>query len=234
MLGIILGVFGLIFRFTLQETEQFLEVESMEKISKNPLVEAMRTSKLDMGYMVGFLIFGTVSFYILTVYTFIFMQKVGGLSLQTALAITSAAMIVELIMLPVVGWLVDRYIGVKPVLLTGAIACGLLAPFLFSILATGNVGLSVFAIILFALFATLYHGPVIGLVGSMLPVQIRTSGLAMGYNFTVALFGGTAPLVSALLINWTGNSISPAYYLSFIALISFLTLLFYPFPKSEK
>jgi len=41
----------------------------------------------------------------------------------------------------------------------------------------------------------------------------------------VALFGGVTPLASASLITFTGNPLSPAFYVMATALISFIAVL---------
>jgi len=49
--------------------------------------------------------------------------------------------------------------------------------------------------------------------------------MAIGYNITLALFGGTAPLVATWMIKTTGNLAAPAIYLIAIAAITFVVTL---------
>ena len=42
----------------------------------------------------------------------------------------------------------------------------------------------------------------------------------MGYNVTLALFGGTAPLICTWLATRTGDLAAPAYYLIAMTLVS--------------
>lgn len=61
----------------------------------------------------------------------------------------------------------------------------------------------------------------------MFPMKTRFSGIAIGYNISLAIFGGTAPMVSTWLIHKTGHDITaPAYYLIAMALVSFGAALF--------
>ncbi|HUF82942.1 MAG TPA: MFS transporter, partial [Burkholderiales bacterium] len=50
-------------------------------------------------------------------------------------------------------------------------------------------------------------------------------GYSIGYNFSVAIFGGSAPFLATWLISTTGNPLSPAYYLILGAAASLLTIL---------
>jgi len=48
--------------------------------------------------------------------------------------------------------------------------------------------------------------------------------MGLGYNFATAILGGTTPMVATMMIHFSGNLLSPAFYLIFFALISFLAL----------
>jgi MHS family proline/betaine transporter-like MFS transporter len=64
-------------------------------------------------------------------------------------------------------------------------------------------------------------GPFFAAVAGLFPTAQRYTGLSVGYNIGAALFGGTAPLIATLLIEWSGNSLAPAFYLSLCATVSF-------------
>jgi MHS family proline/betaine transporter-like MFS transporter len=66
---------------------------------------------------------------------------------------------------------------------------------------------------------------------SLFPARLRYSAIALGYNISLAVFGGTAPLVATWLIHRTGDLAAPAWYLIGIAVITFLvTLTLRPHP----
>ncbi|HEV2093784.1 MAG TPA: MFS transporter, partial [Rubrobacter sp.] len=48
---------------------------------------------------------------------------------------------------------------------------------------------------------------------------------SIGYNISVAIFGGAAPFLATFLISVTGNPLSPALYLIAGAVATFVTLL---------
>lgn len=63
----------------------------------------------------------------------------------------------------------------------------------------------------------------------MAPGKTRVTlpaGLSVNYGFAVVSFGGFAPFISTLLVDWTGNPYAPAFYvmtggaLSAIAVLS--------------
>jgi MFS transporter, MHS family, proline/betaine transporter len=59
-------------------------------------------------------------------------------------------------------------------------------------------------------------GMALGLQGAMVveifPLRTRVTSMSIAYSITLALAGGTAPLVSAWLIETIGQPLAPAYY----------------------
>ena len=49
---------------------------------------------------------------------------------------------------------------------------------------------------------------------------MRCSGLSVGYNLSMSIFGGTLPMVAVYLITETGNVLSPAWYLAAVSVIA--------------
>jgi MHS family proline/betaine transporter-like MFS transporter len=49
--------------------------------------------------------------------------------------------------------------------------------------------------------------------------------MAIGYNLTLALFGGTGPLVVTWMIKTSGNLAAPAWYLLVVAAVTFVASL---------
>ncbi len=52
--------------------------------------------------------------------------------------------------------------------------------------------------------------------------------MGIGFNFAVAAFGGTTPLVTEALVSVTGNDLVPAYYLMLAGVIGLVTVKFLP------
>ena len=55
--------------------------------------------------------------------------------------------------------------------------------------------------------------------------RVRSSGYSIGYNVSVAIFGGTAPYVATWLMDRTGNELAPAYYVIAAAIVTLATVL---------
>jgi MHS family proline/betaine transporter-like MFS transporter len=66
-------------------------------------------------------------------------------------------------------------------------------------------------------------GMALGLQGAMLveifPLRTRVTSMSLAYSITLALAGGTAPLVAAWLIDTLGEPLAPAYYIMLYGVI---------------
>jgi hypothetical protein len=69
-------------------------------------------------------------------------------------------------------------------------------------------------------------GPISATVAEQFPVHVRSTGISIGYNLAVMLFGGFATLIVTWLIKQTGSIISPVYYVMLGAGLGFCASLF--------
>ena len=71
-------------------------------------------------------------------------------------------------------------------------------------------------------------GMALGLQGAMLveifPLRTRVTSMSLAYSVTLALAGGTAPLVAAWLIDAFGQPLAPAYYIMVYGAIGLATM----------
>ena len=72
-------------------------------------------------------------------------------------------------------------------------------------------------------------GMALGLQGAMVveifPLRTRVTSMSFAYSITLALAGGTAPLVSSWLIDHFDNPLVPAYYIMLYGVIGLAIML---------
>ncbi|MBA3368194.1 MAG: hypothetical protein H0T99_05940 [Geodermatophilaceae bacterium] len=73
--------------------------------------------------------------------------------------------------------------------------------------------------------AAVFCGVSLAAYSEMFPTTIRSTGVGISYSVATALFSGTTPLISTLLIERTGSDVSPAWYLMAAGVVSGLVIL---------
>lgn len=189
-----------------------------------PIKEAIRTEWRTMLRIAGIIMMANVGFYMMFVYVTTYLSEEVGVSLSLALEIDTAAMATLLVFVPVSAWLSDK-VGRKPVLLTAAIGCFVLAIPLFFVIQHDNPALIFLGQLGFAILIGLAMGPNAATIVEVTRAPYRCTVVSVAYNITLAIFGGTTPIVATWLIKETGDIMTPAYYLMGMALITILTLL---------
>jgi MHS family proline/betaine transporter-like MFS transporter len=63
------------------------------------------------------------------------------------------------------------------------------------------------------------------MVVELYPLRTRVTSMSFGYSLTLAIAGGTAPLVSTWLINAVRFDLAPAYYILGLGLLGLAVLL---------
>ncbi|MGO1571165.1 MAG: MFS transporter [Canibacter sp.] len=130
-------------------------------------------------------------------------------------------------LMPFVGMLSDR-VGRKPVLLAASIWVIILSFPAFTLMASANGWSIVFGLALIGIPVALYMGTLASTYPALFPTQARNTSLGVSYNISIALFGGTAPLVIDSLVRFTGNQAAAAFYLMGMSVVGLITIFFLP------
>lgn len=224
MIAGLLGAVGLYIRLKLGDTPEFRSLRESGEVSQSPLREAVTTSWRPILQIIGLVVIHNVGFY--TVYTFLpsyFTETLNFSKVDAFWSITVASL-VGIVLIPPLGALSDR-IGRKPLLIAGAVAFAVFAYPLFLLLNTGSLAAAIAAHAALAAIESVFVSASLAAGAELFATRVRSSGYSIGYNVSVAVFGGTAPYVATWLVSRTGNDIAPAYYLIAAAIVSLLTVL---------
>ncbi|WP_031087350.1 MFS transporter [Streptomyces sp. NRRL WC-3549] len=219
-----LGFIGLYIRNKLEETPEFAELRARGGLAKHPLRESVTQHWRSILRTAGFALFQNAALYVIL--TFIPSYQETTLGHTATLASVSAVVSMSLVCLtiPLTGALSD-VVGRRPVL--GG-ACGLALLFaypLFVLMDSSNTTLVVLAHCGLGLILGTFLGPTLAAMNEMFSTRVRYGGFSLGYNFSVSVFGGTAPLLVTFLVARTGIVASPAFYIMASALITLVVVL---------
>ncbi|PFG31951.1 MFS transporter [Paramicrobacterium agarici] len=126
--------------------------------------------------------------------------------------------------MPFVGMLSDR-VGRKPVLFAASIWVIVLSVPAFALLGSGSLGGTVSGLALIGVPVALYMGTLASTYPALFPTNSRTTNLGVSYNISIAIFGGTAPLVIDALIRATGNEFAAAFYLIGMSVVGLVAVI---------
>ena len=215
LLGGLLAPIGLYMRRNIEETPAFT------RLAQQPTAAAGSLSALRLAARAfGFTLLWTVSYYIVLSYMPTFLQKQVGLARTQALWTTTAGLLLLVLAAPVLGWCSDR-IGRKPLLVAACIGFLLLPYPLFSVLLSQpSLGSVISVQLILALTIAVFSGPGPAAIAEIFPTAVRSTWMSAGYSVAVAVFGGFAPFIATWLIAYTGNPVSPSFYVMAAAAVS--------------
>jgi MFS transporter, MHS family, proline/betaine transporter len=219
--GLFIAPIGYYIRTKLDEPEPFLKARhAASPAATDTLQGEARPMLTALGVSALFL----VSAYILFVYMPIFAVRQLQLPFSEALSATIVAGSLVFALTPIAAAISDR-IGRKPILQLAAIAYVLLTFPAFALLtAQPTLAFLTVAQAGFAVLLAMYGGPLVAVLAELFPTRFRATAVALAYNLTAAVIGGSGPLIVTWLVATTGDPRAPALYVTGAAVISGVAL----------
>jgi MHS family proline/betaine transporter-like MFS transporter len=185
----------------------------MRLITRWPALQAFREVPRTMIVSLLFTCGYGISNYVTMVFLPTFGREFASIPESSALRINSAGQALALLVVPLAGWISDRWIRRRTLLAAAFLLEAVLAWELFGlVLKSGEHGLW-FAQLIFAGLLSVVMGTAPAMLSEQFPRNFRVSGHALVLNVGIGIAGGTAPMVAIALIRETGNSMAPAAYL---------------------
>lgn len=194
VIGGVAAIVSLLARSRLEET---LATEESDKEESGTLRELFRNHWKTFLLVVGYTSAGSLSFYVITVYSKTYLTNIGIAS-QTVGLIMTGCIFVLMVAQPFFGALSDR-IGRRTCML---LFSGLMALAIYPVMAIGmrSFNDSPFIIALLLVFLMLIlslYTSIGGIVkAEMFPPHVRALGVGFSYAVGNAIFGGSAPTVA--------------------------------------
>ncbi|RBP67152.1 metabolite-proton symporter [Brevibacterium sanguinis] len=225
--SIVLVFVGLWIRNGLDETPEFKRIRETGAQLKLPLKEVVTKHWGAVLVSIGSKAAETGPFYIFGTYVVAYATDVLGARDNVVLLAVAAAALVATIWMPIFGAISDRISRALLYRWSAAATIVLVVPY-YLILNLGEVwSLFVATILGFGLL----WGSVNAILGTVIAEnfapEVRYTGASLGYQLGAAVFGGTAPLIGAWLLEISGGQWWPiAVYVAVCAAISIVASLF--------
>jgi len=222
-----LGLIGFYLRNRLEDTPAFRSCERAGETTQAPFSEVVRTYWPQIINLIGFVILLNVADYTLLTYMPTYLTQVLEISDTEALIVIIGVMLGMMVVIAPVGALSDR-VGRKPLLLASAVGFLVLAYPAIALVSMRDPLPVTAGMVILAVLLVLMLGTIGSALPAMFPTRNRYGGFSIGYSVSTALFGGTAPLVITALIDRTGNTAVPAFYLMGAAAVAIIPILLMP------
>jgi MHS family proline/betaine transporter-like MFS transporter len=139
---------------------------------------------------------------------------------------TLAGAIAVTLLTPIAGMASDRIGRTTHMIAINLLLLLSITPAFLLLTRTPTPTVIILAVLWLATLKALYFGPLAALMSELLPAATRATGLGLGYNIGVTIFGGMGPLT----MTWLGGfvfigDLAPAWYLTVIGLLSLSALI---------
>lgn len=207
-----LGLTALWIRTRLEEPPVFSEAAKTHKTSRRPFRELLRVYWRQILILMGFVVLLNIAYYLILTYMPAYLSKTLGHSTAQGSFMLVVVMIAMMIVITPMGALSDR-IGRRPLLMAASAGFIVLAVPAFLLINTSSTVLQFTGLAILGLLLVILIASVSSTLPAIFPTQVRYSGFAIGYNVSTAIFGGTAAVINEGLIDVTGSSLVPGFYL---------------------
>jgi MHS family proline/betaine transporter-like MFS transporter len=226
LLGVPIALIGFYIRHHCEESPTYVTAKREGTLSQSPLRDTVIFERWRILQAICIYISVTMPFYLITTYFLSFTERSLGRTKEEAFAVNLSNMLILLVISTVSAWLSDR-LGRKRVMISTAVAYLLLSYPLMQLMQRPEFSSILVAQALMAVMIGFYIGPVPAVLVEMFPTRIRSTAMALAYNISAAMFGGTSPMVNEWLIKTTGTNLAIAWYLMLCAVVSLVALALY-------
>lgn len=197
-IGAVAAVTALYLRRSLVETDAF---RKKSKLAEAGDLALLLKHPREVLIVIGLTMGGTLYFYTFTTYMQKFLVNTVGLTKGESTLVSTASLLVFMLLQPVMGALSDRF-GRRPMLIVfGVLALFSTVP-LLSALAQAHDPWTAFLLILIALSISSLYSSISAVVkAELFPVEIRALGVGLPYAIAVSIFGGGAEFIALAFKN---------------------------------
>jgi MHS family proline/betaine transporter-like MFS transporter len=225
LLALPMALIGLYIRMRLGDTPVFTALQEKHEVADAPLKQA--SDRRNLYAILLTFAFSSVSglgIYYLATYMNNHFTNALGFDRPHALLLSGIGLFLYMLMCPLAGMLSDR-VGRRSIQLLGTAGFVVLSIPAFLLFETGNSVLIVAGVALLGVCQALCSVTNVVLLVELFPASTRSSGSALGYNLGLALIAGPGPLIATALVNASGSTLSPSWYLVAVSVVALPILL---------
>ncbi len=220
LFGILVGPAGIYIRSHLEDATAPPAAEQ-----DSPVREVFLNQKFRVMLGIGALAISTAVNYLI-IYMPTYVVKTLNLPAVVGFEATLAGALSVTLLTPIAGMISDRIGRTIHMIAINLLLLFSIVPAFLLLTRNPTPAVIIIAVLWLATLKSLYFGPLAALMSELLPAAARATGLGLGYNIGVTVFGGMGPVI----VTWLGSiafigELSPAYYLTFVGILSLSALI---------
>lgn len=227
LFSVVLIVIGYLIRRAVEESPVFTELVQRRRESAAPLRLLFRQHSRQVVLTALIFVATNAGGYLLIAYFLSYGTTTLGLDRPAVLATIVLASFGWLATTLWGGVLSDR-IGRVRTFQIGYVAIFVWLIPLFLLMDTRDIRLFGLAVLVLTVGLGLSYGPMSAMYAEMFPVQVRYSGVSIGYALGAILGGAFAPTIAEILVQTTGSALSVGVYIMVLSVVSFVAVTLVP------
>lgn len=222
LLGFCIVLLGIYIRNNTTETPIFQSIKK-EEIPTLPLYHGIKTEYQQFIGMLFITGLPAVAFHMNFIYLPMYFKELPGISEQLARLSSTIGLSYLILLLPVFGYLSDKF-GQATIMKLGASVIFVWSLFLFAQLDSFSANKLWAGYFIFATGLAMFNGPWCTFASEVFHKKHRYSCIGTANTIGGALFGGTAPLIGALLLKLEHGLIFLSIYIALWAMLGYFSV----------
>jgi MFS family permease len=155
-------------------------------------------------------------------YALSFMQSIMKLDLVHSSVVVAIAVLLGMPFFTVFGALSDKIGRLKIMMAGNLIAALTYLPIYYAMKHATSMVVLTLLVFIQVIYVTMVYGPIAAFLIEAFPAKIRYTSFSLPYHIGNGWFGGTLPLIGALLVEKTKNPYAGLWYPIIVALMTFV------------
>lgn len=224
-ISVLFGLGAILLRIKCRESPVFKAIALANSIIKTPVAHAFKQYLPTIFYIGLTSSVLAVAIYLLIGYFPSYFITNLHMTIFQAMVVSFIGLFILTICVPIAGCLVDK-VGAYKIFSIGTGGLLVSSSVLFELLVRGGIISVVTCVAITSVLLSLVAAAILPIITSVFPANVRCSGVSIGYNFSMSLFGGTTPLIAMMSCQYAGVDTAPTIYLALAAVMSLLGLYF--------
>ncbi len=227
LFSVVLIVIGYVIRRAVEESPIFKELAERRRESSAPLRTLFRDHTRQVVLTALIFVATNAGGYLLIAYFLSYGTGTLGLD-RGAVLLTIDVASVGWVATTLWGGVLSDRIGRVRTFQIGFLAIFVWMVPLFLLMDTGSIWLFGLAVLVLTVGLGLSYGPMSAMYAEMFPVEVRYSGVSIGYALGAILGGAFAPTIAEILVQTTGSAISVGVYIMALCVVSAVAVTLVP------